>query len=245
MSLGGSKTTQNSIDPALRDAALQNLAMARQVGQLGFVPYTEATVAGMSPAQIAAIQNTNAGAAAFGLTPSAVPTGADLSPYSIYQTALQNMAPGQRAFIEGMFINPMTGAAPTAPMSAAGATAPATKYERVVSGGDGGSSGRSSPTKSNRSGRSTTSMNTPMSYAPGGVNTRNPASLTNRLAAALSSGARSAPTAADRPMPRPTTGTTRTVSSTNVKPAAKPSSAKPSASSKSSSSTRGGNAGRR
>lgn len=113
MSLGGQNTTTQSIDPALKEAAMANLASAQRIGQLGFVPYTEATVAGMQPGQISAMQSTNLGADAFGLPQTAIPTGGDLSPYQIYQTALSNMAPGQRAFIESMFINPMTGAAPT------------------------------------------------------------------------------------------------------------------------------------
>jgi hypothetical protein len=113
MSLGGKNTTTTSIDPALKDAAMANLASAQRIGQLGFVPYTEATVAGMQPGQISAMGSTNLGAEAFGLPQTAIPTGGDLSPYQIYQTALSNMAPGQRAFIESMFINPLTGAAPT------------------------------------------------------------------------------------------------------------------------------------
>lgn len=128
MSRGGQTTTTTSIDPALRDAALENLKMAKLVGQLGFVPYTGATVAGMSPAQQAAMATTNQGAAAFGLTPSAAPTGGDMSPYAMYQAALANMAPGQRAFIESMFIDPMTGQMRGAATQEAAATAaPAAK----------------------------------------------------------------------------------------------------------------------
>ena len=136
MSLGGQNTTTQSIDPALKEAAMANLASAQRVGQLGFVPYTEATVAGMQPGQISAMQSTNLGAEAFGLPQTAIPTGGDLSPYQIYQTALSNMAPGQRAFIESMFINPMTGAAPTMQfgMQPAGGGA----------GGGGGGTGRAS-----------------------------------------------------------------------------------------------------
>lgn len=113
MSLGGKTTEKQQIDPALQDAALAQLDMARSVGQLGFVPYKGATVAGFQPGQIAAMQNTNAGLDAFGFGTAAVPTGGDLSPYSMYQQQLAMMDPGQRAFIDSMFINPMTGAAPT------------------------------------------------------------------------------------------------------------------------------------
>lgn len=113
MSLGGKTVEKQQIDPALRDAALAQLDMARRVGQLGFVPYKGDTVAGFQPGQIAAMQNTNAGLDAFGLNTAAVPTGGNLSPYAIYQQQLAQMDPGQRAFIDSMFINPMTGAAPT------------------------------------------------------------------------------------------------------------------------------------
>ena len=113
MSFGGKTKETQQIDPALRDAALAQLDMARAVGQLGFVPYKGDTVAGFQPGQIAAMQNTNAGLDAFGLGTAAVPTGGDLSPYAIYQQQLAQMDPGQREFIQSMFINPMTGAAPT------------------------------------------------------------------------------------------------------------------------------------
>lgn len=113
MSLGGKTTTSNKIDPDLKRASLENLAMAKKIGQLGYVPYTGDTVAGMQPGQISAIQSGNLGANAFGLPEMAVPTGANLNPYAAYEAALAAMPPGQRAFIESMFINPQTGAAPT------------------------------------------------------------------------------------------------------------------------------------
>ena len=111
MSLGG-KTT-SSIDPDLKAAALQQLEMARRVGQLGFVPYKGATVAGFQPSQIAASNMLNTGLDAFGFDAAPALSGADLSPYPIYQEQLAMMAPGQRDFINSMFIDPMTGAPPT------------------------------------------------------------------------------------------------------------------------------------
>jgi hypothetical protein len=113
MSFGGKTKETQQIDPALRDASLAQLDMARAVGQLGFVPYKGDTVAGFQPGQIAAMQNTNTGLEAFGLGTSAVPAAGNLSPYAIYQQQLAQMDPGQREFIQSMFINPMTGAAPT------------------------------------------------------------------------------------------------------------------------------------
>lgn len=199
MSLGGKQTETQSIDPDLKRAALANLEMAKKVGQLGFVPYTGATVAGMQPAQIAAMQGTNMGAEAFGLPTSAIPTGGDLSPYAMYQEALANMAPAQRAFIESMFINPTTGAAPTMTFGAQPPAAPDQSIiNRIMSGGGGG--GSYMPITSSN----TRSLNTPLSYLPGGVNTRNPSSLVNTTAARLTSPTQKAPTSAQRPVSRST-----------------------------------------
>lgn len=132
MSLGGKTTQTQSIDPDLKAASLANLQMAQKVGQLGFVPYQGATVAGLQPAQIAAMQNTNTGLGAFGLGGSPIPAAGDLSPYAIYQQQLAQMAPGQRAFIDSMFINPLTGAAPASVAAAqAQANAAATAAQRA------------------------------------------------------------------------------------------------------------------
>jgi hypothetical protein len=139
MSLGGK--TKNEIDPQLKAAALEQLEMAKRVGQLGFVPYKGDTVAGFQPAQLAAMQNTNTGLEAFGLGTSAVPAAGNLSPYAIYQEQLAQMAPGQRAFIESMFIDPMTGAMPGA---AAGAVTPAQAAMMRERGGRDGSGGAAS-----------------------------------------------------------------------------------------------------
>jgi hypothetical protein len=200
MSLGGKTTQTQSIDPDLKAAALGQLDMARRVGQLGFVPYKGATVAGLQPAQIAAMQNLNTGLEAFGLGTSAVPTGGDLSPYGIYQQQLAQMAPGQRAFIESMFINPMTGAMPA---MAGGEAAPATPAQAVAAAAmpREGRDREGMGMPAGGGARGTTSMATPASYMPGGVNTRNPGSLANRVAAAASAPQR-APTASSRPARR-------------------------------------------
>jgi hypothetical protein len=219
MSLGGKKTTTSgtTIDPALRRAALDNLAMAKKIGQLGPIAYTGDTVAGMSPGQIAAIQSGNLGANAFGLREMAVPTGANLNPYSTYTDALAKIPPGQRAFIESLFINPQTGAAPTmtygAPAaSSARAAAPSsqtaaqTLMDRITygNGGSGGSS--SSRGSSGSSGRSLSDLAMMAgSYLPGGMNTRNSGSLFNTIAADVRNAIspQKAPTSKDRPPARP------------------------------------------
>jgi hypothetical protein len=206
MSLGGKNTTTTSIDPALKEAAMANLASAQRIGQLGSVPYTEATVAGMQPGQISAMGSTNLGAEAFGLPQTAIPTGGDLSPYQIYQTALSNMAPGQRAFIESMFINPLTGAAPTMQFGmqpaggGAGGGGGGGSYDEAVDRRRGNTAAdRIAAGQGGTGSRMGASGIT--SRLPGGVNTRNPNSAINRAAASMSP-AQKAPTQRDRPQAR-------------------------------------------
>lgn len=209
MSLGGKTTETQQIDPDLKAAALEQLAMAKRVSQLGFVPYQGATVAGLQPAQIAAMQNTNAGLEAFGLGGSAIPAAGDLSPYAMYQEQLAKMAPGQRAFIDAMFIDPMTGQMGAMPYGSsygyggAGQMAVPAPTAAAPSEGGGGS-GRAAEMAAQRdaAGRGTTSMASIGARLPGGIDTRNPGSVANRVAAALS-GPQRAPTQADRPRSRP------------------------------------------
>ena len=203
MSLGGKTTETQQIDPDLKAASLAQLEMARRVGQLGFVPYKGATVAGMQPGQIAAMQNMNAGLDAFGFGGTPLPAAGDLSPYAMYQEQLAQMAPGQRAFIDSMFINPMTGAAPTMQFGAASPAEAAVPVAAPVGRGGGGGAERAAAmiAAQGGGGRSTTSMATPGAYLPGGIYTRNPGSVANRVAAALS-GPQRAPTQANRPVTR-------------------------------------------
>ena len=220
MSLGGKTTETQQIDPQLKEIALEQLAMAKRVGQLGFVPYQGATVAGMQPGQIAAMQNTNAGLAAFGLGGTPIPAAGDLSPYAMYQEQLAQMAPGQRAFIDAMFINPMTGQMQAMPYGNGAAvpvqTAPGQMATVAAMPGGGGRAADAA--MQGGGGRATTSLATPASYMPGGVNTRDPGSLANRVAAAFS-GPQSAPTQANRPV-------ARAVATTNPSKATKDSMAK-------------------
>jgi hypothetical protein len=224
MSLGGKTTQTQTIDPDLKAASLAQLEMARRVGQLGFVPYKGATVAGMQPGQIAAMQNMNAGLDAFGFGGTPLPAAGDLSPYAMYQEQLAQMAPGQRAFIDSMFINPMTGADPTMQFGAQtmapppAAAAPAPVVAPVERGGGGAERAAAMAAAQGGGGRATTSMATPASYLPGGVNTRNPGSIANTLAASLSR-PQSAPTQANRPV-------ARAVATTNPSKATKASMAK-------------------
>jgi hypothetical protein len=136
--------------------------------------------------------------------------------------ALQAARPGQYAALQSPFIDPFTGAQPGSPFgTGAGAGG---SGGRGGSGGSGGSGGgttynafreaqargfvdggnASSPA---RAGSGTGSLGgmfgSALSYAPGGVNTRDPGGLLNRAVASLS-GPQGAPTAASRPVARPT-----------------------------------------
>jgi len=197
MSLGGKKTQTTSIDPQLKATALENLAMAKKIGQLGYVPYTGDTVAGMQPGQIAAIQSGNLGAEAFGLPTMAVPTGANLNPYAAYEAALANIPAGQRAFIESMFINPRTGAAPTMTYGAPAATPAVVAPQQRSSGGGG----RDYMPTGGRSGGGNLSML--RANLPGGINTNNPGGRINSVLGAIVNAISPQGSANLRPVARP------------------------------------------
>lgn len=203
MSLGGKTTETQQIDPDLKAAALRQLSVAENVGRLGFVPYQGATVAGLQPGQIAAMQNTNAGLEAFGLNPTAIPAAGDLSPYAMYQEQLAQMAPGQRAFIDAMFINPMTGQMQAMPYGGGTATIPGVVPVSPAAAVMRGGGGREGMGMTGGGGSPTTSMASIGARLPGGIDTRNPGSVANSIAAALS-GPQRPPTQANRPVARTT-----------------------------------------
>ena len=222
---GGKSTTEVKIPDWLESAARSNIGRAENVAALGPMPYYGPDVAAMTPMQTAAGQGINTAAGAFGLGTADLSMGmpapqtfaGGVQGYSsggLYDQSLaelQRRAPGQYDAITGMFINPQTGAAPLsfgsgvspmAPIAAAPVTYPQPVVDRggsdrapLAFGGGGGSSAGA--------GRSTTSMATPASYMPGGINTNNPNSVANRVAAALS-GPQRAPTKANRPVTRTT-----------------------------------------
>lgn len=217
---GGKSTTEVKIPDWLEAAARSNIGRAENVAGLGYTPYYGPDVAAMTPMQTAAGQGINTAAGAFGLgtgdlsmgMPAPQTFAGGVQGYSsggLYDEALaelQRRAPVQYDAITGMFINPQTGAtplsfgsgvSPMAPMAAAPVTypQPAPVVDR------GGSDRAPLAFGGGGAGRSTTSMATPGSYMPGGVNTRDPGSVANRVAAALS-GPQRAPTQADRPVTR-------------------------------------------
>lgn len=213
---GGSTTTKVEIPAWLEDAAKSNLARADEIAKIGYTPYFGPDVAALTPMQQAAMRNTNSAASAFGMAaPSdpmaGMPAAQDFggvqgySAAPLYQgsvDALRASNPAQYDAIRSMFIDPQTGAQPRSPFG--GQPAPAQAAAPVNPYASNGSSGRDDDRNSYSGGgsSSTTSIHTPLSYAPGGVNTRNPSSVVNRAAAALS-GPQGAPTASNRPVARP------------------------------------------
>ena len=206
---GGKSTTEVKIPEWLEAAARSNIGRAENVAALGYTPYYGPDVAAMTPMQMAAGQGINTAAGAFGLGTTDLSMGmpapqtfaGGVQGYSsggLYDQSLaelQRRAPGQYNAITGMFINPQTGAAPLSfgssvptfmpSMAAAPVTYPQPVVDRggsdrapLAFGGGGSSAG---------AGRSTTSMATPASYMPGGINTNNPNSVANRVAAAVTS----------------------------------------------------------
>lgn len=215
---GGSETTTVKIPEWLETAAKGNLSRADEVARIGYTPYYGPDVAALTPMQQAAMQNTNQGASAFGLAaptdpmagmPQAQTFAGGVQGYSaapMYQQALDQLRaqnPAQFAAMTSMFIDPVTGALPSG--IAGGGPTQTGITPLPTPPRDGAQNGRLSDylRTNNPSVQGTTSLDTPASYAYGGVNTGNPNSIANRLAAAATSGWQGAPTAADRPMARP------------------------------------------
>ena len=221
MGKGGSQTSKVEIPKWLEDYAKSMLAQASETAKIGYTPYYGPDVAAMTPGQLSAIGNTNAAASAFGMQtydPTAgMPQSQDyngMQAYSsgpIYDMALaelQRRRPAQYAALTAPFIDPVTGAATrgvygasTGTTGTTGGTGTGTTREGGGNMAYGGAGGMPGAGGLNSYG-GTRSMDTIGSYMPGGVNTNNPNSLGNRLAAALTGGVQGLPTAADRPISR-------------------------------------------
>ena len=138
---GGSSTTKVEVPEYIEAAARQNLARADEIAQIGYTPYYGPDVAAFTPMQQASFQNTADAAGAFGMTaptsqqdimggmPAPTTYAGGVSGYSsapMYEQSLaqlQAQRPGQYDALMAPFINPVTGADPSAPFgdgSAAG-----------------------------------------------------------------------------------------------------------------------------
>jgi hypothetical protein len=122
---GGSQTNKTEIPAWLEDSARDNLAMGKDVANIGYTPYYGPDVAAFTPMQEAAFQSTGQAAGAFGM-PGGGMTGMEGMPqaqtfaggvrgYSsapMYEEALAQLEannPGQFAAIQAMFMDPQTG----------------------------------------------------------------------------------------------------------------------------------------
>ena len=103
------QTTEVKLPPFLEKAAKENIAMADEVGRLGFMPNLGPTVAGFSPGQRAAMDNTNQAAQAFGMQQAgdvddymmgeSFNDGAAYGGAPVYDQMLAGLTPEQRAAI--------------------------------------------------------------------------------------------------------------------------------------------------
>jgi hypothetical protein len=215
---GGRNTTEVTVPAWLEQAAQRNLSRADELARIGYTPYYGPDVAAMTPMQMAAMQGTNTAASAFGM-PTADPMAGmpaatnygGMPAYSsggLYDQALAELErrmPGQFAALRAPFIDPVTGMMVSGSASSgvgAGAASMPGAMPAAMPREGRDREGMGMP--AGGGGRSTTSMATPGAYLPGGIYTRNPDSLVNRTAAAMSA-PQGAPTAANRPVARPST----------------------------------------
>lgn len=155
------QTTEVKIPAWLESAAKKNMARADEIAQIGYVPYFGPDVAGFSPMQQAAFQNTSDAASAFGMAAPSNPMAGMPAPqtfaggvqgYSsapMFQQSVDALAaarPGQYAALNAPFINPVTGADPASPFGStaqtqakAGLGSPA--LNAILLGGGGRASG--------------------------------------------------------------------------------------------------------
>ena len=128
MSKGGTTSGSTEIPAWLENAAIENINKARDVSQIGYVPYYGPDVAAFSPMQQQSMQSTGNAASAFGLAPQGFNAMAGMpqaetfaggvqgySSAPLYEQSLDNLfanAPAQYRAMSDMFIDPFTGAAP-------------------------------------------------------------------------------------------------------------------------------------
>jgi len=152
MSKGGTTSGSTEIPAWLEDAAIENINKARDVSQIGYVPYYGPDVAAFSPMQQQSMQSTGNAASAFGLAPQgfnamagmpqAETFAGGLQGYSsapLYEQSLDKLfanAPAQYRALNQQFIDPFTGARPRS-----GYNATPMQVSQMASGGGGGGGG--------------------------------------------------------------------------------------------------------
>lgn len=128
---GGTSETKVKLPKELSEASKDAISLAKDVGRIGFMPFSGPAVAAFTPQQEAAFTGASQASSAFGLGGSAFAKGFGLpnvqttpdgvrgySAMPMYDAAVANIPPGQLEALRALFINPQTGAAP------AGATRP-------------------------------------------------------------------------------------------------------------------------
>ena len=149
MSKGGTTSGSTEIPAWLESAAIENINKARDVSQIGYVPYYGPDVAAFSPMQQQSMQSTGNAASAFGLAPQGFNAMAGMpqaqtfaggvqgySSAPLYEQSLDNLfanAPAQYRAMNDMFIDPFTGARPRG-----GYGATPMQTSQMSSGGGGG-----------------------------------------------------------------------------------------------------------
>ena len=126
---GGSSTSEVTIPEYIEAAAQRNLNKAERISQIGYTPYYGPDVAAFTPMQQAAFQNTADTAGAFGMAaptsqqdimggmaaPTTYANGVQgYSSAPMYEESLAELGrqrPGQKAYIDSFFIDPVTGGA--------------------------------------------------------------------------------------------------------------------------------------
>ena len=125
--MGGKSSTTSKVPKYIEEGGMEAIDRARSIADMGYTPYIGPDVAMPGQGTLAAWQNQNSAANAFGM---AAPTSTGLeglpvannggvqgfSSHPGYAAALQNLEseyPGLFAYLQSMTINPQTGAAPT------------------------------------------------------------------------------------------------------------------------------------
>jgi len=189
MSKGGSTTSEVKVPEYIEAAAQRNLNRADKVSQLGYVPEYGPTVAAFTPMQQAAFQNTANTAGAFGM---ASPTSqrdimGGMAPPTTYANGVQGYSsapmyeqmvaelarnrPGQKSYIDSFFIDPTSGNYTSqAPVDYTQYNTMAQDVRNESSANRANDLAIANASRPVTYNNSTTTLNTPTSYMPGGVN---------------------------------------------------------------------------
>jgi len=189
MSKGGSTTSEVKVPEYIEAAAQRNLNRADKVSQLGYVPEYGPTVAAFTPMQQAAFQNTAGAAGAFGMSsptsqrdimggmapPTTYANGVQgYSSAPMYEQMVAELArnrPGQKSYIDSFFIDPTSGNySSQAPVDYTQYNTMAQDARNEASADRSNALAIANASRPVTYNNSTTSVNTPLSYAPGGVN---------------------------------------------------------------------------